>query len=480
MFQRGRRDDQHPLDAGGLGENLDRRDGLNGLAQAHVVGNQRAAGLGGEQRPFALIRIERHLQQSCECLGVDSARKGRLHSLGQMRLVAHLGDEPQGVVIAAELVPVRRGLVQELVEAGEGLGHQAAVVVKETPGERLQRRGAIHARPEDDFPLRPVLQVDLGILRLIAQRQGPLGARPAAQAVEHVFDVLAGAQRVDGEVGAGAEVLAQRLAADRHPISPSGLGIGDLELGEERFVAEVLDAEFLRPGELPPQRHLPLVQGHFFRLPQPGEPASSPCGSAGGLLCCGHNVPPRHEIRTQPHQFSTGYENCLDGAFDHQDRTVVALAGGVGLESRLSGSDQLGGRKVELALQGIGNSRLAEGPALAVGGVAEAVGEDDQRFAGLQLAAELLELGLGTLAQHGRPPAQRLPAVAAQQHRRWPTCRRARDLSLGRLQQCQQQRGALIAGRAGPERQIDLRQHPFGLAVVGSVTAERSPDGIGR
>ena len=38
----------------------------------------------------------------------------------------------------------------------------------------------------------------------------------------------------------------------------------------------------------------------------------------------------------------------------------------------------------------------------------------------------------------------------------------------------------LIAGRAGPERQIDLRQHAFGLAVVWSMTAERGPDGVGR
>ena len=39
-----------------------------------------------------------------------------------------------------------------------------------------------------------------------------------------------------------------------------------------------------------------------------------------------------------------------------------ALAGAVGVESGLGDGDQLGGRKVELALQGVGNSRLAETP----------------------------------------------------------------------------------------------------------------------
>ena len=43
-----------------------------------------------------------------------------------------------------------------------------------------------------------------------------------------------------------------------------------------------------------------------------------------------------------------------------------------------------------------------------------------------------------------------------------------------------QQRGALIAGRTGPDRQIDLREHAFGLAVVSGMTAERGSDGVGR
>ena len=63
VLERGGRDDQHALDAGGAGEDLDGGDGLDRLAQAHVVGDQAAAGLGGEQRPFALIRIERDLEQ---------------------------------------------------------------------------------------------------------------------------------------------------------------------------------------------------------------------------------------------------------------------------------------------------------------------------------------------------------------------------------------------------------------------------------
>ena len=58
VLERGGRDDQHAFDAGRAGEDFRGGDGLDRLAQAHVVGDQAAARLGREQRPFALIRIE--------------------------------------------------------------------------------------------------------------------------------------------------------------------------------------------------------------------------------------------------------------------------------------------------------------------------------------------------------------------------------------------------------------------------------------
>ena len=59
-LERGRRDDQH---AGSLAEPVQQRaggDGLDGLAQPHLVGQQRALGEGQVQHAFALVWVQRH------------------------------------------------------------------------------------------------------------------------------------------------------------------------------------------------------------------------------------------------------------------------------------------------------------------------------------------------------------------------------------------------------------------------------------
>ena len=310
MLQRRWAHDQHALDAGRAGKNLDGGDGLDRLAQAHVVGHQRAAGLGGKQRPFALIRIERDLQQLGEGRRANPPRKRRRHALGQLLLVADLGDILQGVVVAAELMPVGRGGVQKLVKLSERLGLQTLLGVEVPAGELSERGRALRARPEHDFPPRAILQIDLGVWRLMAQRQLPLRARPAAQFAEHVFDVFAGSQRIDGKVGARAEVLAQRRAADRHPIRPLRGRIGHLEVREQRLIADVFHAKLLCPAELPPQPDLPLLQRHLLRLPQPRQAAMLRLHLGVCPRFC-HHIPPRYEIRVRLCQFSTASEDCL-------------------------------------------------------------------------------------------------------------------------------------------------------------------------
>ena len=51
-------------------EQLGRGDGLDGLAQAHLVADQRPAGARGEQRAFGLVGVERALQQPASALSL--------------------------------------------------------------------------------------------------------------------------------------------------------------------------------------------------------------------------------------------------------------------------------------------------------------------------------------------------------------------------------------------------------------------------
>ena len=64
VLERRRADDQHALDAEVPRHDLGRGERLDGLAEAHLVADQAAPGPGGEQRPLALVVVERHLEQA--------------------------------------------------------------------------------------------------------------------------------------------------------------------------------------------------------------------------------------------------------------------------------------------------------------------------------------------------------------------------------------------------------------------------------
>src|SRR5262249_53231397 len=66
VFERGRADHQYPCDAEMPRQNFHGGDGLDGLAQSHIVADQCPAGLDREQRAFGLIWKERRLQKGSE------------------------------------------------------------------------------------------------------------------------------------------------------------------------------------------------------------------------------------------------------------------------------------------------------------------------------------------------------------------------------------------------------------------------------
>src|SRR5207237_1307627 len=131
---------------------------------------------------------------------------------------------------------------------------------------------------------------------------------------EGELDVLAGAERVRGEVGAGAVVVAQAGAADVDAVGTLALRVGHLELGEDAVFAEVLQGEVLLAAELAAQLDLPVLQRHALRLVQPRQlgglarlavgfgglgPAATALGRSGGGAGAaggrGRLLPPLHE-----------------------------------------------------------------------------------------------------------------------------------------------------------------------------------------
>ena len=106
------------------------------------------------------------------------------------------------------------------------------------------------------------MQIDLAERRLEGSRQRLAVLRVPPETGERELDVLARPQRVRGEVRARAEVVPGLAAADRDPIDVPALGVGDLELGEDRMTAAVLQEEPLLAAELAAQRRLPRLQRH--------------------------------------------------------------------------------------------------------------------------------------------------------------------------------------------------------------------------
>src|SRR5262249_61875390 len=96
----------------------------------------------------------------------------------------------------------------------------------------------------------------------------PPPAALALQPGQRELDVLAGAQRVGGEVGAGAGVVAGVRPAHLDAVGVAAGRVGDRELRKDRLLAEVFQAELLLTAELPPQFDLPRLQRHAVGLVQ--------------------------------------------------------------------------------------------------------------------------------------------------------------------------------------------------------------------
>ena len=122
-FERRRADDQHLPDVGLAGQELRDADALDGLAQAHVVGQHRPAGAGGEGDAVELIGQERNLEQGRpqRMLGRVAANGGRLFA--QPLLEEPLLDELLGIGIdrhvLAELLQLRQPL-EQIVQVLDG------------------------------------------------------------------------------------------------------------------------------------------------------------------------------------------------------------------------------------------------------------------------------------------------------------------------------------------------------------------------
>ena len=231
------------------------------LAQAHLVADERATGARGEQRAFGLVGVELDLEQLGQGLvrralgvGLGQGRHGDARRRGSARRTAR---HRRGS--AARGRPRRRRAASVSRPPSRSQGRAQPASTSNSCRARCQHVGrAGLAGAKAHTPRAGVVEPDLAVFGLEAARQRGLAATPLGQLGQRELDVLAGAQVVGREVGAAAEVAAQRVAADGHAVVRAALRVVHAEVGEHRLVAQVLQLESLLAAELAAQRGLPV------------------------------------------------------------------------------------------------------------------------------------------------------------------------------------------------------------------------------
>ncbi|MEI8190388.1 MAG: hypothetical protein WCI75_11785, partial [candidate division NC10 bacterium] len=188
---------------------------MNRLSQAHLVAEEAASGFRREEHSLPLIGIQRDLQQLLERRAGRPLRKQLLDPPAPAGIVPDLGDEREGVLVAAQFVSVRSGVLEEGVEAVVSRRLEEAIRTEIAGCEMANRRRAEATGAESDLALRAVAEEDFGVVGLEACSQGAPTTPPPFQRRQRELDVLACAQGVDGEVGARAVVVARVPAPDR-------------------------------------------------------------------------------------------------------------------------------------------------------------------------------------------------------------------------------------------------------------------------
>ena len=130
VLQRRGADDEHPLDAQLPGHDLRSGNGLDRLAEAHLVADQAAARACGEQRAFALVVVKVCFDEGSECGVAGASRKGPRHLPLAAGRVTDLRHEPQHVVIAPEIVRDTRRGGKERLEPTKRCGAETLVAVE--------------------------------------------------------------------------------------------------------------------------------------------------------------------------------------------------------------------------------------------------------------------------------------------------------------------------------------------------------------
>ena len=258
VFQRRGTDHQHLLSHALTQIDLCRGDGLQRLAQSHLVGNDGLAGTHGEARPLLLVGIERHGEHLVEIF----VRVFFLQQPATLDPVTPLQDIIEGVVIAAKVGSNGLGSLNEHVKAGIGILAKHTRLVKIVYRQSLQHFPTMVA---DAYlhPARPfIVDIDRTIVGLCHLHLLALLPHPEF----HGLHVLTSAELRSLEVIAGAVVPQAVLPPIYHLVFVSRSRIDHPKLSRSILFVHHPYGKGLLLGLQLSQRDLPLLELHARRL----------------------------------------------------------------------------------------------------------------------------------------------------------------------------------------------------------------------
>jgi len=266
-LQRGRAHHQHARDVSAAGEEFTGGDGLDGLAQSHLVGEQGAFAKGEVRHAGPLIGQQR-VAQHVEAGGIALGFGQELGPLGRAGPGA-----PRALQPGAEVARDAQGRANRRGCAGKPLDHrpdvsrlgaQPALVIEvgREPAADGVRALALGARP-GEFRSRFAVAAQVK-LHPLGPAGGGLAQRAhaaAAQARQHALHVLAGSQAIDPVVGAAAAVRDSLEVANLHFIGAAALRAHAKEAEDRVLGLQRLDGDNLGATAPAPQLELLLVAG---------------------------------------------------------------------------------------------------------------------------------------------------------------------------------------------------------------------------
>ena len=251
-LERSRRHHQDPLDSAKLAQQCARRDGLHGLAEPHVVGEQGALAEREVENALDLVRQQRKLQK------VERTPPRREQCLETRPLAAFARRRPMAVDPALHTTgdAKQTGLIErDLMQCAErpsGTTAQTAIVRLGFPYQLGVTAGDLARHRHLQGPVTALVEKHLDAPACLATLRGE-GAY-AVRMVPHAFDVLAGPQ----------------------PVDPVVLALAGIDPFPERADLDHVCAAARRSDPVVPERSKALVERlHGFNL-GPAPPLSTP------------------------------------------------------------------------------------------------------------------------------------------------------------------------------------------------------------